>query len=155
RSPAEQAALRARVVEADGQRRSGPAAATRTPCPLLDGNRCSVYDVRPLSCRGCNSYDADSCERYYWSGRGTMPIYNAQYEIHSSVFAGLLYGLRDLQLEHQPLELVAALRLVLEDPEVSRRWIRRQPAWERAAFAAVLPEIAEAAIGGRPQNKRS
>src|SRR5205807_886953 len=91
RSPSELAALRARVVELDERRRGGadPRGATRTPCPLLDGGRCTAYDVRPLSCRGCNSLDAQSCERYYWSGRGTMPVFTAQHEIHSSVFAGL------------------------------------------------------------------
>lgn len=28
---------------------------TAKPCPLLDGNQCSVYDVRPFNCRryGC------------------------------------------------------------------------------------------------------
>ena len=35
----------------------------RIPCPLLESNLCSVHEVRPLVCRGGNSYDADVCRR--------------------------------------------------------------------------------------------
>ena len=31
-------------------------------CPLLAENRCSVYSVRPIQCRGCHSFDAKVCE---------------------------------------------------------------------------------------------
>jgi Fe-S-cluster containining protein len=149
RSPAEQAALHARVAEADERRRSDPGAVARTPCPLLDGSRCSVYEVRPLSCRGCNSFDAGACERAYFSGRGHMPMYNAQYEIHSSALAGLLYGLRDRRLDCRPLELVAALRLALDEADAPRRWLAGARVWERAYFANVLPEVADQVLGGR------
>ena len=33
------------------------------PCPFLVDERCSIYEVRPLSCRGTNSLDAAACER--------------------------------------------------------------------------------------------
>src|SRR4029079_19658980 len=34
------------------------------PCPFLDvtGGRCTLYEVRPLSCRGMTSLDAGDCE---------------------------------------------------------------------------------------------
>jgi Fe-S-cluster containining protein len=33
------------------------------PCPLLVDDRCSAYPVRPLTCRGYSSCDAESCKR--------------------------------------------------------------------------------------------
>lgn len=33
----------------------------RHPCPLLKEGKCAVYDVRPLSCRGLTSWDAELC----------------------------------------------------------------------------------------------
>jgi Fe-S-cluster containining protein len=37
--------------------------ATRNmPCPLLEGYRCSVYAVRPHTCRRCHSTDLSACE---------------------------------------------------------------------------------------------
>ncbi len=148
RSPEQLATLRSRAIEADERRRGGDARArTSTPCPLLENGRCIAYDVRPLSCRGCNSFDARACERHYWSGRGTMPVHAAQHEIHSSVFAGLIHGLRDAALDAQPLELVAALRVALERPDAASRWLKGASAFEGAYFLDTLPEVVGDLLG--------
>jgi Fe-S-cluster containining protein len=155
-SPPELQALAARVEELDERRReAGPdgRARQRFACPLLRDERCSVYEVRPLSCRGCNSYDARACERHYFTGRGTLPIYNAQHEIHSSVLAGLVFGLRDAGLEAEPLELVAALRAALARPDLERRWLKGEAAWNGAHFAEALPEVYEDVVGGSVDGK--
>ena len=34
-------------------------------CPLLDDNKCSVYALRPLSCRGYVSFDVQDCIRTF------------------------------------------------------------------------------------------
>ena len=54
-------ALLARVRAADDRTRGMPAAeriSADLPCPFLRDERCSIYEVRPLSCRGTNSLDA-------------------------------------------------------------------------------------------------
>src|SRR5262245_9144302 len=65
-SPAGWEALRERVVRGDEQRRGLSLAQQRRaalPCPLLVEDRCAAYPVRPLTCRGYNSSDADLCRR--------------------------------------------------------------------------------------------
>lgn len=48
---------------------------TRVPCALLGEDRaCSVYDVRPLSCRAASSLDADACARGLASGDDSAEI---------------------------------------------------------------------------------
>src|SRR3569623_3215541 len=64
RSPAEREELAARVRQAD-QRTRGLTSAQRLspelPCPFLEvaDGRCTVYEARPLACRGTNSLDAE------------------------------------------------------------------------------------------------
>jgi len=57
-------ALRAAVAEADQQREAAPGRARRQPCPLLAGDRCTVYEVRPAACAGWNSASADPCRAH-------------------------------------------------------------------------------------------
>ena len=66
RAPAELAAVVRRIRAADDRTR-GMTSAERLspdlPCPFLVDERCSIYEVRPLACRGTNSLDAAACER--------------------------------------------------------------------------------------------
>jgi len=45
----------------------------RQPCPLLEDDRCSVYDARPVPCRSFASFDRDACERNH-RGAGDIPM---------------------------------------------------------------------------------
>ena len=38
--------------------------ATQLPCAFLLEDSCSIYEDRPLACRGSNSIDADLCRRH-------------------------------------------------------------------------------------------
>ena len=68
RTPEELAGLRDRlrtaVVEGDRQRAAAPNRARRVPCPLLAGEQCSAYAVRPAACVGWNSADVAPCQAY-------------------------------------------------------------------------------------------
>jgi hypothetical protein len=45
------------------------AAGGRSRCALLDeDNRCTVYAIRPMKCRACNSLDVDPCRRWEEEG---------------------------------------------------------------------------------------
>jgi len=46
-------------AEAETEAPSWPLA----PCPLLKDGRCSIYEARPLICRGYNSYSVSDCEK--------------------------------------------------------------------------------------------
>jgi Fe-S-cluster containining protein len=96
------------------------------PCPFLQSARCSIYEVRPLSCRGMNSLDADECRvrlrdpearaEFIESGEGGHSFMEPIRGFHA-VSAGLQLALAELYaLDMRPLELTAALELLLNGP---------------------------------------
>lgn len=70
----EVAAIASRVAELEGADQAAMAmgladyadavasGSTRPACPLLKDSLCTVYDIRPMSCRGVNSLDVSSCD---------------------------------------------------------------------------------------------
>jgi Fe-S-cluster containining protein len=104
------------------------------PCPFLDGARCSVYEVRPLACRGVNSLDADECRRelrepkareaFLAAGVGGRAYLEPIRATHA-VSAGLQLGLAELfGLDMQPLDLIAAADALLNgSSEIPEQWI--------------------------------
>jgi hypothetical protein len=131
------AAVVARIRDADDRTR-GMTSAERLspdlPCPFLDDARCSIYEVRPLSCRGTNSLDAIACERSLrdpdaraalLAGSAGVPCYVEPFRAVHAVTAGLQLALDELHgLEAQPLELTAAMRILADDPDgVPAQWL--------------------------------
>ena len=114
---------------------SGRRADLKMPCPLLVERRCSVYSVRPLKCRGGNSVDSDTCQNYWEQGEsGPLPVYLPQITAADRVQAGIAEGLD--RPDGDRLELVAALRIALDDPHAGCRWIAGEPVFEEARLAA-------------------
>lgn len=127
------------------------------PCVFLEGGGCSVYEVRPLSCRGMNSLDAGECAarlrdpavraEFLAVGRGghsyLEPIGGAQ-----AISAGLQLGLAELhQLDMRPLELAHAMHLLLHDEQMAAAWLRGERPFEPAVAEtdhASLREVAGA-----------
>jgi Fe-S-cluster containining protein len=102
--------------------------AARLPCPLLVDNRCSVYPVRPLTCRGFNSSDARQCERWVKKReRVEVPIYQPQHRLATFVLDGIRAGLSESGLPDDLLELTAALRIALKLPNAFDRWLAGEP----------------------------
>jgi hypothetical protein len=87
----------------------------RLPCPLLVEDRCSVYPVRPISCRGWNSLDRAVCDADLADpGRGAAARLNlAQHVLAGRVAEGLADASHALGLEHRPLDLVRGLQTAL------------------------------------------
>jgi Fe-S-cluster containining protein len=113
------------------------------PCVFLEGKSCSIYAVRPLSCRGMNSLDATECEnrlrdsdaRAEFLARGhggrcfVEPI-----QAFRAVSAGLQLGLAELyHLDTRPLDLLTAMVLLLKDqPALASAWIAGEKPFEAA-----------------------
>jgi Fe-S-cluster containining protein len=123
--------LKARVTELDQETHGlNPWQRARTglPCALLVEGRCSVYPVRPLACRGWNSYDAARCEQ----GVLALQAYGPQLYACSTVRLGMRQGLGQAGLSGADLELTAALRIALENPDVAKQYLAQEPVFAEA-----------------------
>jgi Fe-S-cluster containining protein len=116
------------------------------PCPFLEEGECSIYEARPLACRGMNSLDASECATrlrdpqaraaFLSSGRGGHSYLEPIRAFHA-ISAGLQLGLSELyHLDMRPLELTAAMQLLLAGPESGPRdWVAGQKPFETAVRA--------------------
>ncbi len=115
------------------------------PCPflLVQTGRCSIYEVRPLACRGMNSLDAEECAtrlrdpearaEFLANGRGGHSFMEPIRAFHA-VSAGLQLSLSELyHLDMRPLELTAVMHLLLAGPPSSPvEWINGETPFETA-----------------------
>jgi Fe-S-cluster containining protein len=96
------------------------------PCPFLSEGCCSIYEARPLACRGMNSLDAGECATrlrdadaraaFLAEGSGGRSFMEPIRAVHA-VSAGIQLGLSELyDLDMRPLELTAAMHLLLNGP---------------------------------------
>lgn len=109
------------------------------PCPLLEEDRCSVHEVRPLLCRAANATDATPCRSWVETGTRThVDVVTGKALPCNAVRAGMIRAIHESGLEADALDLAVALRVVLEgEPSTMRE------AWARGGrvFAdAYLPE---------------
>jgi Fe-S-cluster containining protein len=113
------------------------------PCPFLERGQCSIYEVRPLACRGMNSLDAEECKTrlrepdaraaFLERGSGGRSFMEPIRAFHA-ISAGLQLSLSELYgLDMRPLELTRALDLLLNGPESSAAdWLNKKLAFESA-----------------------
>jgi Fe-S-cluster containining protein len=120
----------ARVAAARARTRglsSGERFSPDLPCVFLEAGRCTIYDIRPLACRGMNALDAGACEKrlrdpetraaFVAGGPGGQSFMEPIRAFHA-VSAGLQIGAAELYgLDMKPLDLVAALDLLFHGPE--------------------------------------
>src|SRR5262249_24591172 len=105
----------------------------RFPCPLLVNHRCTAYPVRPLTCRGLTSSDAQQCERFLQAPRRTVvPSYVPQLRLMTFALDGLRAGLSESGLKDDLVEWTAALRIALEVPDAAERWLAGEPVFAAA-----------------------
>ena len=116
------------------------------PCPFLEAGQCSIYEARPLACRGMNSLDAGECATrlrdpdaraaFLASGRGGHSYLEPIRAFHA-ISAGLQLGLSELyHLDMRPLELTAAMQLLLAGPASGPAdWISGERPFESAVRA--------------------
>ncbi len=125
--PEQLAAVKKQVARLDDRTRAlqvDSSAAGRLTCALLVNNRCSIYPVRPLACRGWNSSDANRCrEDLLGTLRGSVPVHKLQVALQAAVGAGLEEGLREVGLRTDVLALIPALRIAFETRSAAERWL--------------------------------
>ena len=107
--------------------------ATQLPCAFLIEGYCSIYEVRPLACRGGNSIDADLCRRHVEDMENVQreeKLEGGPYWIHAVPFnvmralrEGLTAGMKKWDLGQEKLELTAATRIALQEQDALENWI--------------------------------
>jgi Fe-S-cluster containining protein len=113
------------------------------PCVFLENSSCSIYEVRPLVCRGLNSLDADECARQLREPEARAAFvrnlagsraYLGPIGAFRAVSAGLKFAVAKLYgLDARPVDLLAAIRLLLSGPEsLVEAWLRGEAAFEQA-----------------------
>ncbi|MFO0546764.1 MAG: YkgJ family cysteine cluster protein [Polyangiaceae bacterium] len=117
-------------------------ASARVPCPLLGADqRCVAYEVRPLRCTGANSFSKDACKAAFDGVAGAdapIEFYGLQKHGADAIAVGVALALDEVRLDPRPLELVAALRIVLDDSNIAARWQRGERVFERAVDTEAL-----------------
>lgn len=132
------------------------------PCVFLEAGRCSIYEARPLSCRGVNSLDAGECAKrlrdpdaraeFLTSGAGSHTFQEPIRAFHA-VSAGLQLGLSELHhLDMRPLDLIAAMHLLLTGGDsIPRNWIAGGAAFEPALGGDNTGELGAVELSGVPR----
>jgi Fe-S-cluster containining protein len=92
--------------------------AARPPCAFLVGRRCSIYDARPLVCRGQHAYDVQECKTHCETGAGETRQLTVVLDAVRGAVSGVVTAFAEMGAAGALLDLSRALVLALEDPRV-------------------------------------
>jgi len=94
------------------------------PCPLLRERRCSVYPVRPLTCRAMHALNRERCAAELSAGSLAGSQYYAhRHDLAVSVSLGLREGCRAAGLQSGTLNLTRALNDFFTQGNPVEKWI--------------------------------
>jgi len=113
----------------------------RLDCPFLEAGKCTVYEVRPIACRGYSSYSVEDCrEDFEHPGTGVEGHTNGIRElVFGAIREGLAIACKSASVEHRLLELVRAYKIASEDSTLVETWRSRPEAFETATGESVFP----------------
>jgi len=116
---------RLRAVDRNSRGQSGAQRAkSKLPCGLLDGSLCTVYAVRPSTCRGHTSVSVRTCEQGF-HGEDVEVLTPAVWAyLRSAHNQALWAALTAVNLSADSYELNHALCVALETPDAEARWLR-------------------------------
>ncbi len=121
-------AIRSRVqqyVTETAPKRPEQLGQVRSACPLLVDSRCSIYEARPLSCRGLNSTNASACESIRLGSRPPKdrPTW-ADFAFHTMALRmGMRLGVFFEGLPPETVDLGHALSVLLEHPDSIEQYL--------------------------------
>jgi hypothetical protein len=95
-----------------------------TPCPMLKDEACSIYGLRPVTCRFAASPDAYLCARVLRElSRETVPVPLNYLRGRGGYELSIAMALNQAGLPHYYYELNAALTRALEHDDAERAWL--------------------------------
>jgi Fe-S-cluster containining protein len=99
-----------------------------TTCPFLENDRCCVYEVRPLLCRGANSLDAEACSV---PGK-PIPVYAELSEAAQQLQERLDRAAHRQTGRKEMLELCNATLVAIDTEDAQTRWAAGEAVFEGA-----------------------
>ncbi len=114
----------------------------QVPCPLLRDGACSVYEHRPLICRGVGSLDADACLAAKLDPQNvTVPYLLPMLQITAALRNGLAQGIGAAGLPGYDVVLAFALRILIDDPDAAAKYFAGEDVFlpAKAESTNVLP----------------
>jgi Fe-S-cluster containining protein len=123
-------ATSARVAALDWRARI----ALRAPCPLLADGACTIYDARPLACRGFASFSAEACKRAYDALTDEVMIPQPYANVRSALESALRAGLKACGLPAVSYELTSALSSALDSADAEARWLDGEAVFDPATI---------------------
>lgn len=126
RPPAELAALTERLREHATRARGATAQTHRMPCPLLEKNLCTVYELRPAACRKAHSLDVRQCA----TPGADIPQSLDVLLKAEALSKGSASAYAHIGLAATGHELGQAVLLVLSDPTAEARWMAGQTVFD-------------------------
>jgi Fe-S-cluster containining protein len=144
------AAIRARIADVSGRVSTltiEQRAAARVPCALLsDAGECTIYEFRPIGCRGWTSFSREACVRACDSGLPghDAPVDRVALTVAGCVTEGLCAALCDASLDDAHYELHAAVLQALEARDAAERYAAGQPLFAHCA------RVTSERLAGRP-----
>jgi len=114
----------------------------RVPCPLLKDGACSVYEIRPVTCRAWHSFDVEGCKSDFEhpGSPHIIPINEVALRAGLHVEAGLGIALRSQRLDSRGIEFIRGLKIALEDPSLVSTWRSNPKAFDAAARTRAHPD---------------
>jgi Fe-S-cluster containining protein len=111
-------------------------------CPLNESGLCTIYDLRPITCRGYHSFDLAKCiEEFNDPGEEPrVPQHPARKTLEAIVSSALLACSTALGLDTDELEFVTAIAIAIDQPDAATRYI----AGESVFASAKRPDVLEA-----------
>lgn len=105
----------------------------RPPCPILEAEVCSLYEVRPLVCRSLLSHSLDACIRIFTQDAAeAVPYVRPSMEIRDTVILMLQAALLLAGLPYQQYELIQGLAAALGHDDAEARWLAGEPVFANA-----------------------
>lgn len=102
----------------------------RKSCPFLEDHLCSIYPVRPATCRKGHSTDAGACAAH----APVIPQHLDMILDAEALIGGTSGAYRQRGLDGSAHELVRAVLLALVDPSAQARWFNGAQVFEAAAL---------------------
>src|SRR5918994_1737030 len=88
--------------------------AARPPCAFLVAGRCSIYDARPLVCRGQHAYDVQQCRIHCETGTGETTQLTVVLDAVRGGVSGVVSAFHEMGVGGALLDLSRALSPALE-----------------------------------------